>query len=65
MKKELKQRGLSILGNKGELAERLMQAMQQNKIEDGSVAGSVDELIDEDEVLNVTIWLLMIYENQI
>lgn len=60
MKKELKQRGLSTLGNKGELTERLCQAMTQNKTDDGSVADSVDELIDEDEVLNVRIFYIII-----
>lgn len=52
LKRELKVRGLNNQGNKGELVDRLMQAMQTSKTDDGS-ADSVDDLIDEDEVLNV------------
>ncbi|GLV48631.1 uncharacterized protein CBL_06039 [Carabus blaptoides fortunei] len=51
LKRELRARGLNASGNKTELVERLTEAIQNGKNDDGS-ADSVDELIDDDDVLN-------------
>lgn len=53
LKRELRARGLNASGNKTELIERLSEAIQNGKNDDGS-ADSVDEILDEDDVLNVS-----------
>ncbi|PNF29083.1 SAP domain-containing ribonucleoprotein [Cryptotermes secundus] len=54
LKKELKGRGLSVVGNKTELVGRLQLSLQGENsliIEPDSVAGDSEEIMDDDDVL--------------
>lgn len=54
----MKARGLSAVGNKNELMERLQNALK-NKTEDSAGGESVDDL--EEDLLNVSYMLLYLY----
>lgn len=55
LKKELKLRGLSMTGNKNELAERLQNALSKSE---GITPDSVDDL--EEDLLNVSTYMVFL-----